>query len=469
MKILSFNKNIKLTGGLLIAMLTFVSCKKLIQIPANPPSAVTQAQQFADSATSMSAVAGVYTYNSRGAGFGYSDANLTIATGLSSDELSYTGSADQQQFYTYTLTPLNNEVAALWASPYKGLYQVNDVLNGITGNKNLSVSFIKQISAEMKVVRALYYFNLVNLFAGTTLGVPLITSTDYNTTAHLPRSAVSVIYSQVLADLSAAAKSLPPDYPSAGRTRPNLYTAQTLLAKVNLYQGNWQAAYNEADSVINSGTYVLTDSLNNVFLDGSTEAIWQIPAAQAFFETTEAHVFSPNSGVTPAYLITPFLLSAFEPGDKRLQDWVGTTVVNNVNLYYPFKYKNVLASSATVEDYMIFRLAEVYLIRAEAAARLSKLNLALADVNTLRHRAGLLPSTADVTSPAAVLAAVMHERQTEMCFEWGSRWFDLKRTGNAGPVLTAEKSGWQPNAALYPIPQVQRQLNSALIQNPGYN
>jgi hypothetical protein len=63
----------------------------------------------------------------------------------------------------------------------------------------------------------------------------------------------------------------------------------------------------------------------------------------------------------------------------------------------------------------------------------------------------------------------MHERQTEMCFEWGSRWFDLNRTGNAGTVLTAEKSGWQPNAALYPIPQAQRQLNSLLTQNPGYN
>jgi starch-binding outer membrane protein, SusD/RagB family len=467
MKILSFNKNKRLAGSLLIAILTFVSCKKLIQIPANPPAAITQAEQFADSATAMSAVAGVYTYDNQGVAFAYSDANLTIATGLSSDELSYTASADQQQFYSYTLTPLNVEVAALWASPYQGLYAVNDILNGITGNKNLSASFIKQISAEMKVVRALYYFNMVNLFGG----VPLVTSTDYYTTAHLPRDSVSAIYSQVIADLNDATGNLPASYPSAGRARPNLYTAQTLLAKVNLYQGNWQAAYNEADSVINSGAYVLTDSLNNVFLDGSTEAIWQIPAVQSFFATTEGKSFVPNIGVTPVYLVTPFLLNAFEPGDQRLQDWVGTTVINNLNLYYPFKYKNVLASSTTVEDYMIFRLAEVYLIRAEAAVKMPNPNLsrALADVNIIRNRAGLANSTADGTSQTAVLAAVLHERQTEMCFEWGSRWFDLKRTGNAGTVLTAEKSGWQPNAALYPIPQAQRQLNSLLTQNPGYN
>jgi hypothetical protein len=319
----------------------------------------------------------------------------------------------------------------------------------------------------MKVVRALYYFNMVNLFGG----VPLVTSTDYNTTAHLPRDSVAAIYSQIIADLNDATGNLPASYPSAGRARPNLYTAQTLLAKVNLYEGNWQAAYNEADSVINSGAYVLTDSLNNVFLDGSTEAIWQIPAVQSFFATTEAYDFVPNIGAAPGYLVTPFLLNAFEPGDQRLQDWVGTTVINSLNLYYPFKYKNVLASGTPVEDYMIFRLTEVYLIRAEAAVRMPNPNLssAIADVNIIRNRAGLANSTADITSQTAVLAAVLHERQTEMCFEWGSRWFDLKRTGNAGTVLTAEKSGWQPNAALYPIPQAQRQLNSLLTQNPGYN
>src|SRR5271154_1603851 len=121
MKILSFNKSKRLAGSLLVAILTLVSCRKLIQIPANPPAAITQAEQFADSATTMSAVAGVYTYDNQGVAFAYSDANLTIATGLSSDEISYTGSTDQQQFYSYTLTPLNDVVAPLWGSPYQGL------------------------------------------------------------------------------------------------------------------------------------------------------------------------------------------------------------------------------------------------------------------------------------------------------------------------------------------------------------
>ena len=466
MKILSFNKNKILVALLLLARSVFVSCKKLIEIPPNPPTQITRSEQFLDSATAISAVVGVYTYN-QGQGFAYSDANLTVSAGLSADEISSTESyGDEGEFYSYTLTPVNSEITTLWQYPYQSLYQVNDVLSGISNNNQLSASFVKQITGEMKVVRALYYFNLVNLFGG----VPIVTSIDYNTTAHLPRASVDAIYTQILADLGDAVKKLPASYPSAGRARPNLYTAEALLAKVHLYQGQWQAAYNEADSIINSGIYSVTNTpLNGVFLDGSNEAIWQLPATGSNQVTAEARNFIPNSGTTPNFLVTPFLLSQFEAGDQRLQNWIGTTVVNNQNLYYPFKYKNVLASATPVEDYMVFRLGEMYLIRAEAAAELNNLSGALADVNIIRARAGLAASTASVTSQTAVLAAVMHERQTELCFEWGNRWFDLKRTGTAGIVLTAEKTGWQSYDALYPLPQAQIQLNNQLTQNPGYH
>jgi hypothetical protein len=466
MKILSFNKNKILAGLLLLALSTFVSCKKLIEIPPNPPTQITRAEQFLDSATAISAVVGVYTYN-QGQGFAYSDANLTISTGLSADEISSTESyGDEAEFYSYTLTPVNSEITTLWQYPYQSLYQVNDVLNGIANNNNLSASFIKQITGEMKVVRALYYFNTVNLFGG----VPLVTSIDYNTTAHLPRTSVNAVYTQILADLGDAVKKLPAAYPSSGHARPNLYTALALLAKVHLYQGQWQAAYNEADSIIKSGMYSVTNTpLNGVFLDGSNEAIWQLPAISSENQTAEARIFVPNSGSTPNFLVTPFLLNQFEAGDQRLQNWIGTAVINNQNLYYPFKYKNVLASATPVEDYMVFRLGEMYLIRAEAAAELNNLSGALADVNIIRARAGLAASTANVTSQTAVLAAVMHERQTELCFEWGNRWFDLKRTGTAGTVLTAEKTGWQSYDTLYPLPQAQIQLNNQLTQNPGYH
>jgi len=461
MKKIFFEINSTMIGFLLVAGL-FASCKKLIEIPANPPSSITQKQQFADSSTAIAAVAGVYTYYA-GNGFAYSDALLTYTTGLSADELSYSQTDDVQQFYNYSLTPLNSGTNSLWSYPYQSVYEVNAVLNGVSNNSGLSAGFQKQVTGEMEVVRALYYFNMVNLFGG----VPLVTSTSYSETDRLPRATADAIYKQVIADLTDARKKLVAAYPSAGRARPNLYTATALLAKVNLYRGNWQSAYNEADSVIQSGNYSLVPSLNNVFFDGSNEAIWQLPANQGYYGVADAQYFVPSYSA-PRYLLATPLLNAFEADDKRLQNWVSSTVVNGNTLYYPYKYKNVSASTTPTEDQMVLRLGELYLIRAEAAAHLNNLSQALADVNIIRARAGLAASAASPSSQTAVLAAVMHERQVELFCEWGNRWFDLKRTGTAAAVLGSEKSGFTANAALYPVPQSQILLNNLLIQNPGY-
>lgn len=455
---------------LLMISIALGSCKKLIEIDGNPPTLITKNQQFADSASALSAVAGVYTYNQVN-GFGYSDANFTIATGLSADELSTTRSNEYiPAFYNYSLDPINIGLIALWQYPFQSMYQVNDVLDGIDNNHNLSPSFIQQITGEMKVVRALYNFNLVNIFGG----VPLITSIDYTVTAHQPRASVDEVYNQIIADLTDAIGDLPASYPSPGRYRPNLYTAEALMAKVQLYRGQYEEAYNAASDIIQSGVYSIENvPVNSVFLEGSPEAIWQLPATGSYQQTAEAQNFVPYSGSIPDFLVTPFLLDQFEAGDQRLADWIGKTVVNDQELHYPFKYKNMDATSTPAEGYMIFRLAEVLLIRAEAAAHLNKLTQALEDVNIIRARAGLPASTADVTSQDAVLNAIMHERQIELCFEWGNRWFDLKRnvtpSTSAEAVLGAEKSGYQKNANLFPIPQTQRQLNNALTQNPGYN
>ncbi len=147
----------KIMTVLLLLAASFTSCKKLIEIPQNPPSEITRQQQFADSASTVSAIAGVYTYSS-GTGFAFSDANLTCSTGLSSDELTYTQTDDKQQFYNYALTPLNSIIVPLWSNSYKSIYQVNDVLSGVANNSGLSASFVRQITGEMEVVRALCLF-----------------------------------------------------------------------------------------------------------------------------------------------------------------------------------------------------------------------------------------------------------------------------------------------------------------------
>jgi hypothetical protein len=119
------------------------------------------------------------------------------------------------------------------------------------------------------------------------------------------------------------------------------------------------------------------------------------------------------------------------------------------------------------EHYIVLRLAEQHLIRGEARAMQNKLIESKQDLNIIRNRAGLTNSTA--SSKEDILAAIARERKVELFSEWGNRWYDLKRTGKANSVLsTIKPQTWQATDTLYPIPQSQINLNSALSQNPGY-
>lgn len=450
---------------LLLAGSLAVSCKKLIQIPPNPPTEIVEAQVFADSADAVSAVDGIYSnFQVDNGGLTIASGVVTVCGGLSADELIVPPSnSTMSQFYTYAVSATNGYCENLWLA-YRNIYQMNACLQGVAGDSSgISTSLRQQLTGEVKVARALYYFNLVNLFGD----VPLITGTDYTVNARIPRTPADSVYGQILADLTSAVQLLTPVYPSDGRMRPNVYTAAALLSKVDLYQQQWPAAANAASMVINSGVYSLSQDLDSVFLDGSNEAIWQLPANGTYEPVSEATNFIPYANnIQPNYYLTPYLLAAFEPGDRRRAHWLDSNAVNGQVYYYPFKYKNLTLTATPVEDYMIFRLGDQYLIRAEALAHQDKLDSALADLNLVRARAGLAPKTA--VSQDDLLAAIMQERRIEDFCEWGNRWYDLKRTGAAASTLGSEKPGWQANAALYPLPLSELESNSALKQNPGY-
>jgi hypothetical protein len=287
----------------------------------------------------------------------------------------------------------------------------------------------------------------------------------------LPKATIDQIYTQIFKDLDDASTALTVNYPSDGRARPNLYTAYALLAKVNLYRGRWQDAENAATQIIGASFYSLEDDLNKVFLKGSHEAIWQLPANDALAQTTLGHTFVPFTlFFEPDYSIAQSLLNAFEPVDQRKGSWLNsyTIKLNGINTlyYYPYKYKNNMQDAPTQEDYMIFRLADQFLIRAEARVHSNNLTGALADLNMIRHRAGLPNITNG--SPDQILSSILHERQVELFCESGDRWFDLKRTDIIDAVLGAEKEGWKPYQQLYPIPALEIQQNHFLTQNPGY-
>ena len=171
-------------------------------------------------------------------------------------------------------------------------------------------------------------------------------------------------------------------YSSPGTLRPNRYTATALLARVYLYAKDWVNADREASAVINSGLYNLA-SVTGLFQKTSSETIWDIISNNELLNTEEAGLFIPATATSiPAFRVSNSLLNAFESGDQRKQSWLKSTTVGTpaITYYYPYKYKERLSTSPVKECNIIFRLGELYLIRAEAKAMQDDFSSALQDI-----------------------------------------------------------------------------------------
>jgi hypothetical protein len=398
--------------------------------------------------------------------------------GLSADELTLNGSALNNTsfnvYYTNSLTSSNTGPADFWNNIYPVIFTVNSAIQGLTGASQLTPAVGRQLLGEAMFMRAFCYFYLVNLYGD----VPLVTSTAYTTNSNLARTPQIQVYHQIISDLKNADTLLSGNYLDATllnttleRVRPTSWAASALLARAYLYNKNWDSAIMQSTTVIdNSGLFSL-DTLNGVFFANSTEAIWQLQPTISGENTPDAWVFIiPSSGPDeynyPVYLSNS-LLNSFEPGDQRWTDWVDSTVVGGTAYYYPFKYKSATLNASVTEYEMVMRLGEQYLIRAEAEAELNDFTDADSDVNVIRGRAGL--AGISLNDQPSLLTAILHERQVELFTEWGHRWADLKRFGNAAQVLSATKGFNVPaTQLLYPIPLYDIQHDLNLVQNPGY-
>ncbi|MBN8718399.1 MAG: RagB/SusD family nutrient uptake outer membrane protein [Sediminibacterium magnilacihabitans] len=439
------------------------SCKKFIEVE-NPVDQLNSDAVFRDSSTATSAITGIYSEMLTNRNL-FSNSAVTLYAGLSADELYYYMPGLKNEFTQNQITQANhvNIDNSFWKPAYKNIYAANLAIEKLSQSQSLSVSLKNQLTGEAKFIRAFCYFHLVNLFGD----VPLVTASKYTENASSPRATMAVVYSQIINDLLDAKNSLSADYTTNERVRPNKWTAVALLSRCYLYTGNWQAAETEATTIINSNQYSLESNLNNVFLSSSTESIWQLLPVKPGFNTYEGLEILPiNTFSSPTYLVTAGLLHSFETGDNRKVAWINSRVYNNDTLYYAYKYKVPNGASLT-EYYMVFRLSEQYLIRAEAAVNQNKIPDAQADINIIRARAGLANTVAnDIPS---LRIAIEQERRSELFCEWGHRWYDLKRTNRANTILPALKgASWQSTDVLWPIPQPEINLNPSLTQNPGY-
>jgi hypothetical protein len=480
-------------------LLSIISCKKLVESP--PPSdKVAETNVYSVDATAISVLSGLYiSFNGSGVNQPIQGTrSITLLEGLASDELTlYSGTAGTLlAYYQNNLSLSSGAGWDQWNPLYNYIFKTNAVIGGINKSNSLTPAIKQQLLGEAKFMRAFFYFYLVNLFGD----VPLATSTDPKVNSLLSRTPKDQVYQQIIQDLNDAEELLNESYLDATllnstseRVRPTKWAAAALLARVYLYTGDYSKAEEQSSLVINNTTLfgpISTVPLNSVFTKNSKEAIWQIQPTAINFNTLEAQTMvllspstGPNTSSNPVYLSNN-LLASLEANDQRAVDgnWVNSRTIGSTIYRFSYKYKvnsstGVTSTSGMTEYFMMLRLGEQYLIRAEARARLgNNLPGAINDLDKIRTRAGLTPIAIfnPGISQSALIDKILHERQVELFCEWGHRWFDLKRTGNIDAVMSvvtpqkAAGSPWQSYQHLCPIALSELQKAPNLEQTLGY-
>jgi len=464
-------------------------------------------------------VIGVYNSLLLGEAFGAEgDAHgiaFVSATNIISDDADKGSTASDQagtvgQLDQFTVTSTNVFVQSLWSGHYNGIAKVNQAIKAIEKSK-LSDALKNKLLGEVRFIRAYYYFNLVRFFGG----VPKITTVpqdanEANTNpVYQTRASVSEIYSTIIEDLTFSTANLPiRTQTQAGRIAKG--TAQSLLAKVYLYQKNYQKSAELCKAVIESGQYALINDYSQIWREkgnNSSESIFEIQTG--IFNNTDFGVNSysmfqgPRVGGKGGWTDlgwgfcnpTESLVNAYEPNDVRKNATIifidnsgkykGTVLFDGFrvpsadsveNLRY--NYKAYHSENPQQESWFgnrdrkqknihILRLADVYLMYAESLNETDNTGLSLIYLNKIRKRAGLPEKGA--MSKESLREAIWNERRIELAMEH-DRFFDLVRTGRAAKVMQkAGKNFKEGIHELLPIPQLQIALSGGkLTQNKGY-
>ncbi|MET0636632.1 MAG: RagB/SusD family nutrient uptake outer membrane protein [Chitinophagaceae bacterium] len=446
----------------LLIVLGSVSCKKFLVVDA-PPMLTTTDYVFASDATAIATIDGIYSAMQAN-GNQFSAGAVTFYAGLSSDELLYYSPSSRDLFASNDITEASHSILEdqFWNPAFNYIYTANLTLDKLNGSTGVSDGIKKRLTGEAKFIRAFCYFYLVNLFGD----VPLALAADYRINEKLPRADITVVYGQIKSDLREAITLLPESNVGNARVRPSKWAAMAMLSRVCLYTQQWKEAETAASAILASNMFQLTTSPASVFGKASPETIWQLQPVQSNIATWEASEILPSTTeAPPSYIIPANFVNLLEAGDTR-GAWFSQRLFLGETVCYPTKYKQLQQSGTLNEYYVVLRLAEQYLIRAEARSQLGLLDDGVSDVNEIRIRASLSPVT--INNKADLELAIERERRVELAAEWGHRWMDLKRTNRASAILAPVKPLWGPTDVLWPIPLKQLQANPQLVQNDGY-
>lgn len=455
-------KNIlKNIGLLLIAAPLLNACESFVEVDL-PYTEMTAETVFQDKATAEAALIENYVI--------LRDQVLTTGTimgvsnliGMYTDELINlsVGSTSEQSYFTNNMTPTDSSIQRMWNDSYKIIYQCNKVIEDVGQSNGINDIDKKQLIGEALFTRSLVHFYLLQLFNE----IPYVITTNYQTNAVITKTNVSKLYNLIINDVLKA-ELLLADASLSTNTRPTVFAAQALLARLYLYNTDFANALIYSNKVINAN-FSLETSVNKVFLKESKSTIWSLKPAIEGANTNEAMTFIFTEIPPTSRMLNSVFVESFADGDLRKLHWVKQLGANNTAYFHAYKYKEKNATDTSKEYSVIFRLEEMYYIRIEANASLGNNEVALNDWNMLRTRYGI-PIYTELSSDWR--KKLLLERSHEFFCEMGHRFFDLKRTGNLTMELLKSKPNWKNYYEHLPIPQSELLLNPNLLpQNGGY-
>ena len=443
-------------------LITFSSCSKILDVPS--PNSVEDANVFTSLSGLLNARIGMYsTLQDRN----YYGGSFPLISECYTDNGTTGGYdvIDLNEIAYRAVTPTNLYVQNIYIAIYNTIYTANKIINNIDKVPNVPDDQKSNILGEALFVRALGNFDLLRLYGQhwdrtSDFGIVILTTTD-SILASVPRSKVEASYQQIFADVNQAISLL---NTFDGNQYISPAAANALLARVSLYYKDYPGAIAAATAVIDDNSFSLfpTGEVTKIYTDRQTpESIFELSfdlQNQSFYNIlTYSRIDALRSDVNfiASENLNDFFLS--RPTDTRgvLVD----TQNEDASIQPDGRTQKYRGETTKDNSGFILRLAEMYLIRAEAAGRTA----GLADLNLLRTNRGLTALTAgNVPDDQSYTNAILDERRAELNFE-GARLYDLARTGQVEAVLG---SGVQP---IMPIPQREiSATNSAVAQNPGY-
>jgi hypothetical protein len=434
---------------------SIMSCNKILDV--KPTDSVSAEDAITNKAGVEHALLG--SYNAlQATGLYY--LNAIVVGDVAADNLTHTGTMMEYGHIENKPIPAENSIVeGMWSGAYNGLNCVNNILVKLPGVSGLTPAEADNYEGEALFIRALLHYYLATYFGG----VPIQTQPTLDLShIDIARNTLAEVYTQVITDLTTAKAKLST---TKIKGRANSYAASALLAKVYLSkyqilgdQPSASLAIAEASRVINEGGYLLAADYADLFnpANDMSESVFEVVFDEQNYTRLAQYFFSRDLSGRYEFAPESELMLSYEAADTMRYD--ATIAYTDKNQPYGFKYIDV---SGGTDHVYVFRLAEMYLIRAEAMIYSGAGDdIILEDINRIRLRAGLSNTTA--TSTDELKIALENECRHEFAFE-GHRWSDLVRTKRAVDVL-----GIDEKYTLFPIPLSEMQTNKLMKQNPGY-